>query len=54
MPRGRRPTIVVYARYARDDIVTFGRIAAGNLDVRRGTCCTVRDGRREGADGSLH
>jgi hypothetical protein len=40
MHRGRRPTIVVYARYARDDIVTFGR-------VRRGTYCTVRDGRRE-------
>jgi hypothetical protein len=47
MDCGRRPTIVVYARYARDDIVTFGRIAAGNLDVRRGTYCTVRDGRRE-------
>jgi hypothetical protein len=43
MHRGWRPNIVVYARYARDDIVTFGRIAAGNLDLRR-----------ERADGSLH
>jgi hypothetical protein len=47
MPRGRRPTIVVCARFAPVEIVTFGRIAPGNLNVRRGNYCTVRDGRRE-------